>query len=427
MTDPQIHDPRAAFRYRDFRLLLISSFLAVVVEQMLGVAIGWELYERTGSAFALGLVGLVQVVPVILLALPAGHVVDRHDRKLIAMGAYLAVALGAVGLLLLSAAEGPLLLIYGCLAFLGVARAFQSPSTGALIAQVVPPEHFGNAATWESSAWQASSIIGPALGGLVIAWRDRATPVYGITAASLILVVALTSLLHLRPVTQISEEMTADSLLAGLRFVWSTKVILASITLDLFAVLLGGATALLPIFAKDILEVGAAGLGWLRAAPAIGAVAAALVLAHRPPFARAGRTLLLVVAGFGLATIVFGLSRSFWLSLAMLAALGALDNISVVIRNTLMLTRTPDELRGRVNAVHFVFIGLSNEMGAFESGIAAALFGAAGAVVLGGIGTLLVVPLIALIWPEIRDLGRLEPIPELHQTDVISGDVAPAD
>jgi MFS family permease len=424
MSSPESHDSRAAFRYRSFRLLLISSFVAVVAEQMLGVAIGWELYERTDSAFALGLVGLVQVVPVVLLALPAGHAVDRYDRKLIAMGAYAAAAAGAGGLLLLSATSGPLLLIYGCLAFLGVGRAFQSPSTGALT-QVVPPEHYGNAATWESSAWQASSIIGPALGGLVIAWSDHATPVYGITAAALAVVVALTSMLTLRPVAQISEEMTADSLLAGLRFVWSTKVILAAITLDLFAVLLGGATALLPIFARDVLEVGAAGLGWLRAAPAIGAVTAALVLAHRPPFQRAGRTLLLVVAGFGLATVVFGLSRSFWLSLAMLAALGALDNISVVIRNTLMLTRTPDDLRGRVNAVHFVFIGLSNELGAFESGVAAALVGAVGAVVAGGIGTLLVVPVIAFLWPEIRQLGRLEQPPE--QLPAAAGEVAPAD
>lgn len=411
MSDAR-HDSRAAFRFRAFRLLLISTFLAGVVEQMLGVAIGWELYERTGSAFALGMVGLVQVIPVVLLALPAGHVADRYNRKKIAVGAYLAVSAGAFGLTILSASEGALVLIYGCLTFLGVARAFQTPATSSLISQVVPPEIFGNAVTWESSAWQASSIIGPAMGGLLIALLDRATPVYAVTSVALVLVAGLTSMLDVRPVANAVEEMTVDSLLAGLRFVRDTKVILASISLDLFAVLLGGATALLPIFAKDILGVGATGLGLMRAAPAIGAVLAAVVLAHLPPFKRAGRVLLSVVGGFGVATVVFGLSRSFPLSLAMLAALGALDNISVVIRSTLMLTRTPDALRGRVNAVHFVFIGLSNELGAFESGIAAALLGATGAVVSGGIGTIIVVPLIAYFWPEIRRLGRLEPLPE---------------
>jgi MFS family permease len=405
------HDSRAAFRFRDFRRFLALSFVAVIAEQMLGVAIGWELYERTDSAFALGLVGLVQVVPVVLLALPAGHIVDMRNRKLIACAAFLGAAVSALGLALLSAVEGPLVLIYGCLALMGVTRSFQSPVMAALVSQTVPPEHFANAATWESSIWQGSSIAGPALGGLLIALFDRATPIYAITAAALTIVAGITLTLNLRPMTQTVERMTLASLLAGLRFVRDTKVILASITLDLFAVLLGGATALLPVFAKDVLHVGASGLGWLRAAPAVGAVLAGLTLAHLPPFTRAGRVLLTVVAGFGVVTVVFGLSRSFWLSLAMLAMLGACDNISVVIRSTLMLSQTPDELRGRVNAVHYVFIGLSNELGAFESGMAAALLGAAGAVVAGGIGTILVVPLIAFAWPEIRRLGRMDQTP----------------
>jgi MFS family permease len=401
------HDPYAALRFRDFRLLMAGTFLAIVAEQMLGVAIGWELYERTGSAFALGLVGLVQVAPVVLLALPAGHVADRFDRRRIVVATMATLALCATGLALLSQASGPLAVVYACLLGIGVARAFQSPAISALTAQVVPPEHFSSAATWESGAWQASAITGPALGGYLIAARQSAWEVYAIVAGMLLLVGVLALLMRPRPTARAEEKLTLGSLLAGARFIWNTKIILASISLDMFAVLLGGATALLPIFARDILQVGASGLGWLRAAPAVGAVLAAVGMAYLPPFRRAGRTLLLVVAGFGLATVVFGLSRSFALSLLMLALLGALDNISVVIRSTLLLTRTPDAMRGRVNAVHFVFIGISNELGAFESGVAAALLGTIGAVVAGGIGTVLVVGLVALLWPEVRRLGRL--------------------
>jgi MFS family permease len=401
------HDPYAALRFRDFRLLVVATFLAVVAEQMLGVAIGWELYERTQSPLALGLIGLVQVVPVVLLALPAGHIADRFDRKRIVVGTTAALALCALGLAVLSFAHGALALVYACLLGIGVARAFHSPAMSSLMAQAVPSEHFTSAATWDSGVWQGSAIIGPALGGFVIAVQRSATDVYAIVAGVMLVVGVLIALMRPREVARSEEDLTLGSLLAGARFIWNTKVILASITLDMFAVLLGGATALLPIFAKDILHVGAEGLGWLRAAPAVGAVLAALTIAYLPPFKRAGRTLLTVVAGFGLATIVFGLSRSFALSLAMLALLGALDNISVVIRSTLLLTRTPDAMRGRVNAVHYVFIGISNELGAFESGVAAALLGAVGAVAAGGVGTFLVVALVALMWPEVRRLGRL--------------------
>ncbi|HEY1017232.1 MAG TPA: MFS transporter [Herpetosiphonaceae bacterium] len=404
-----VHDPYAALRLRDFRFFVAGVFLAVLGEQMLSVAVGWELYRRTQSALALGMVGLVQVLPVVLLALVTGQVADRFDRKRISIATMGAVSLCAFGLMGLSAARGPLPLIYGCLLGIGVARAFQSPALSALVTQVVPPEHFGNAATWESSIWQVAAIAGPALGGLVIGLRASATLAYGLTGGLLLLVAALFLMLRPRPVERETASPDLGSLLAGLRFVWSSKLILAAITLDMFAVLLGGATALLPIFAEDVLKVGPGGLGWLRAAPSIGAVLAALSLAHLPPFKRAGRTLLVVVAGFGLVTVVFGLSRSFGLSLAMLGLLGALDNISVVIRSTLLLTRTPDALRGRVNAVHYVFIGISNELGAFESGVAAALLGAVGAVVAGGAGTVLVVLWVAWKWPEVRRLGRLEP------------------
>lgn len=402
------HDPYAALRFRDFRLLIGGTVLAIIGEQMLNTAIGWELYERTHAPLALGLVGLVQVLPVVLLALPAGHSADRFDRQRIVVVTTLLLALCSLGLALLSFTNGPLLLFYTCLLLMGAARAFHSPALGALTAQVVPPAHFTNATTWDSSAWQASSIVGPALGGFLIALQRSTALIYAINAGMLLVLGLLLGLMRPRAVAHFEEQATLGSLFAGLRFIWDTKVILAAITLDMFAVLLGGATALLPIFATDILQVGAVGLGWLRAAPAAGATLAALVIAHLPPFKRAGRTLLLVVAGFGLATIVFGLSRSFVLSLAMLGLLGALDNISVVIRGTLLLSRTPDETRGRVNAVHSVFIGISNELGAFESGVAAALLGAVGAVVGGGIGTLLVVLVVALAWPEVRRLGRLD-------------------
>ncbi|HWQ16176.1 MAG TPA: MFS transporter [Roseiflexaceae bacterium] len=405
---PAPHDPLAALRSRDFRLLAGGTFLAVMGEQMVNVAVGWELYERTRSPLALGLVGLVQLLPVLLLALPAGHLADRLDRRRIGVATMAGLALAMLGLALASSAGAPLPLLYLCLLAIGVGRAFQSPALAALTAQVVPPVHFGNAATWESSVWQASAILGPALGGFLIAARHGAAPVYAIAAGMLLLTAVLLARLRLRQAARLAETATLSEVLAGMRFIWNTKVILAALTLDMVAVLLGGATALLPIFARDILQVGAQGLGWLRAAPPAGAVVAALLLAVLPPFKRAGRTLLLVVAGFGLATIVFGLSRSFPLSLLMLALVGGLDNISVVIRGTLVLTRTPDALRGRVNAAHFVFIGISNELGAFESGVAAEWLGPVGAVVAGGIGTILVALLVALKWPEMRRLGRLD-------------------
>jgi MFS family permease len=402
------HDPYAALRFRDFRLLGLGQFIAVLGEQMIGVAIGWELYERTRSALVLGLVGLVQVIPVILLSLPAGHIADRFDRKRIAIATRLMLALCSGGLALLSATQGSLALIYGCLLLIGAARAFNDPASASLLAQTVPQEVFTNAATWESSTWQLAAVIGPALGGLVIAIQRSATLVYVLNAgAAIICVLLLLAIRGRRAAQPPHEEATLTSLAVGVRFVWRSKILLAAITLDLFAVLLGGATALLPIFARDILQVGPTGLGWLRAAPSIGAVLMAIALVYLPPFRRAGATLLLAVAGFGAATIVFGLSRSFVLSLAMLGLLGALDNISVVIRSTLLLTQTPDSMRGRVSAVNSVFIGASNQLGGFESGLAAALFGPIIAVVGGGIGTILVVAAVGLIWPEMRRLGRL--------------------
>jgi len=402
------HDAFAALRYRDFRLLAAGKLAGMLGEQMMGVAIGWELYERTGSAFALGMVGLVQIIPIMLFALPAGHVADRFERRRLVLIAQSLLVAAALGLLAISYFAGPLWLVYTALFTIGLARAFKDPAASTLLPNVVPPSAFTNAATWSSGAWQMAAVLGPALGGLVIGLAGRATPAYAAGAAASFVYLALVAAMKVRSKTEKPETATLGSLAAGARFVWETKVVLASITLDLFAVLLGGATALLPIFAKDILRVGPTGLGWLRAAPPAGAIVVAALIASRPPFRRAGIALLWAVAGFGAATIVFGLSRSFPLSLAMLALLGGLDQISVVVRGTLLLVKTPDALRGRVGAVHNVFVGASNELGEFESGLAAGFFGPTTAVAAGGVGTLLVVALIALVWPEVRRLGRLD-------------------
>ncbi len=402
------HDSYRALRFRNFRLLLIGVFVASFGQQMISVALGWELYNRTGSALVLGGIGLAQVIPVIALSLPAGHVVDRYSRKTIVIAAQVVLALGSLGLAALSAEHGPLYLIYGCLVVLGSAQSFNGPAGSALVAQVIPPEVYENAITWRSSTWQLSAVLGPAAGGFLIGLWHGATGIYvlnglaGLTFATLLLSMRVRGRTA-RP----AEQKTLRSLAEGLDFLRRSPVILAAITLDLFAVLLGGATTLLPVYARDILHVGPIGLGWLQAASSIGAVFMALTLAHRPAFTRAGPTLLAAVAAFGAVTVVFGLSHSFALSFMMLFLLGAFDNISVVIRSTLVLLRTPDEMRGRVGAVNSLFIGASNQLGGFESGALAQLFGPVVSVVAGGIGTLLVVALVAWLWPEMRHLRTL--------------------
>lgn len=403
------HDPYSALRFRDFRLFLISTFIGSLGGQMINVAIGWELYERTNSALVLGGVGLAQVLPALLLSLPAGHIADRFNRKTILLLSQAVLVLASFGLTWLSYTHSSLVLIYACLALFGASLAFSGPASSALYAQTVPESAYANASTWTSSSWQLASVIGPALGGFSIAIFHNATAVYAVNTLAMCIITFLIALLHVQPHSHvhISEQTTLSSLAEGLRFLGSSQVILAAITLDLFAVLLGGATTLLPIYARDILHVGPTGLGWLRAAPSVGALCMAFWLAHRPTFGKAGRTLLLAVAGFGAATFVFGISKSFWLSLLMLFLLGGLDNISVVIRSTLLLIRTPDEMRGRVSAVSSLFVTASNELGGFESGLGAQLFGPVIAVAGGGIGTILVVLLVALLWPEMRRLGSL--------------------
>jgi MFS family permease len=411
------HDPYQSLRVRDYRLLLLGNFIATFGEQMLTLALGWELYQRTHSAFLLGMVGLAEIFPALIFSLYAGQVADRFNRKHIIIVAQLTVALASLALTALSYWQGPLILIYGCLLVMGAAMTFNTPASMTLPASVLPEEAFENAATWSSSSWQLATVIGPAGAGAIIAILNSATFVYTLNALAALALVLL--LIPVKPTRAVSRQATKEhatwrSLGEGMSFLRRTPVMLGAITLDLFAVLFGGATTLLPIFATTILHVGAIGLGWLRAAPSIGALVVALVLAHRPPFQRAGRTLLLVVAGFGLATIVFGLSRSFWLSLVMLLALGGLDNVSVVIRSTLALTRTPDEMRGRVAAINGLFVNASNQLGGFESGLTAQWLGPTVSVAGGGIGTIIVVLVVTLVWPELRRLGtlRVAPMPE---------------
>jgi len=402
------HDPYAALRHRDYRLLLIGRFITSFGNEMLTFAISWELWIRTQSALALGMVGLVQIVPVILLSLPAGHIADQYNRKRIVIIAELVIGLCVLGLGWLSYTEGSLYLIYTLLLGIGVARAFNEPASSTLVPETVPPNLFASAATWNTSVWHFASITGPALAGVIIGFFNAVTFIYIFAAFGAIVFVILLTMIKGRKLALAQKSPTLQALKEGFRFIRGTKVILAAITLDMFAVLFGGAVALLPIYATDILKVGAQGMGIMRAAPSVGALIMAFFIAHVPPMKQAGKTLLLAVAGFGLATIIFGVSTSFILSVAMLGLLGALDNISVVIRGTLLLTHTPDHLRGRISAVNGIFIGISNELGAFESGVAASLLGPIGAVVFGGIGTIIVVMAVARVWPQIRQLKTLD-------------------
>ncbi len=413
-------DAYAALRVRDFRLFLIGHVISVLGVQMQTVAVGWQLYEQTGSALALGMVGLVQFLPMLGLALPAGHAADRFDRRRVLMLASVLGTFSSFGLTGVAIFEGSAKWIYLCLLLSGVARAYQGPARSALVPLLVPRQVFPNAVSWGISGFELASLAGPALGGLFIALFHGTTAVYIVGCATSLFYVGMLGLLSRRsytaaPIDQDSPEgkpadggLTLTSLVAGLRYVGQTRLLLAAMTLDLFAVLFGGAVALLPIYAKDILGVGPTGLGWLQAAPSVGAVLMALLSTHLPPLRSAGKTLLWAVAGYGVATIVFGFSRSFWLSLLMLFLTGAFDNISVVVRHTLVQILTPDQMRGRVSAVNGMFINASNELGRFESGTLAALCGPVFSVVAGGIGTLVVVSGAALIWPQLRRFGRLD-------------------
>jgi MFS family permease len=400
--------PYAVLRNGDVLLYLIGRFIASLGQQMVTLAVGWELYQRTHSTLALAMVGATQMLPMVLFTLPAGHVADNYSRKSIIVLMNLLMALASLGLTLISALEAPVAWIYFCLFAAGTARTFLWPASSAFLPQLVSRREFSRVVAWSSGSFQLSSVAGPALGGALIALTHHAAPVYAINAAAALICLTLISFVRRTPAVTAKEKMTVESLIAGFRFVFASPIILGVITLDLFAVLLGGATALLPVYAQDILRVGPTGLGFLQAALPMGSLLCALILAHRPPMQKAGRAMLLAVAAFGVATVVFGFSRWFWLSFLMLFACGVVDNISVVVRHTLVQLLTPDEKRGRVSAVNSLFIGTSNELGGFESGIVAYWLGPVVSVVSGGVGTILVVLAVALIWPSIRSYGRLD-------------------
>src|SRR3984893_1353363 len=436
------HDPYAAFRSRGFSFFTSGNLLSIIGRQMLAVAVEWEIHARTHSATALGLVGLVFAIPIVGLSLPAGHLADRISRKHIIQVAQIFSALTSAALALVSwqhlaipnmsilracnnglaaiAAvferhqhafhfdDASIPIIYLLLFLGGVARTFSWAARSSFFPTLVPRDAFSNAVTWNNSIFQIGSVVGPAISGFVVAHIGFPI-VYMIDAITASLFFLL--MLPIPRAKQRGERADRNplrSLVAGIKFVFSKNVILATITLDLFAVLLGGATALLPIFADQILHCGPVGLGWMRAAPAIGAFAMALLVAYLPPMRHAGKILLWCVAGFGIATVVFGLSTALWLSLAMLFVVGALDSVSVIIRGSIVQLVTPDEMRGRVSAVNNIFIGTSNEFGALESGLTAALFGPVISVVAGGIGTILVVLAVAFGWPETRKIGALD-------------------
>jgi hypothetical protein len=388
----------AAFQSRDFRFLLTGMFLSNFGMQMLSVAVSWDLYVQTKSALVLGNVGFVQVAPFLLFALFAGHAADRYDRRRTMILTQFLLLAASV---LLMIGFRSVAVIYSCLFLTACGRAFQWPARQALLPHVVIPGTLGNAITWTSSVQEISSVSGPAIAGLLLAAAgSRTVYLVQIVFGSLAMVCYI-GLRYRSKVVADAPAPTAKSLLEGMHYVRDNKLILSAISLDLFAVLFGGATALLPIYAADILHAGARGLGWLRAAPSVGSVTMALVLAHSPKIHRAGIALLWAVAGFGVATIVFGISRSFALSLAMLALTGAFDNVSVVLRLSLLQT-TPDYVRGRVLAFSSIFISSSNQFGAVESGWTAAWFGAVRSVAGGGIATIAVVAICAAVSAPLR-------------------------
>ena len=406
---PPTGHPRAPFAHRDFRLYMGVRFLGTVANMMLSVAVGWEVYDRTHDPFALGLVGLFQFLPAVLLSLAAGHVADRFDRRRVVGICY--GALSAVAVLLFVQShfrDQGVWPIYSVMALFAVARSFAQPASQALVPDLVPPELFSRAVAWGSSVFEAAAICGPALGGWVYGLAGGAGSVYVAGAALYLVATLLIASMNVRTGRMEKKAASIETVLAGVKYVWQNKIILGSVTLDLFAVLFGGAVALLPVYAHDILRVGPLGLGVLRSAPSIGAGTVALVIAFHPLRRHVGATMLACVGLFGLATVVFGLSRSMLLSVAALVVVGASDMVSVVVRQTLVQVATPGAMRGRVSAVNLVFIGASNELGELESGMTAGWFGTVPAVVCGGIAAIVVVAIYALRFPELRKVETLE-------------------
>jgi MFS family permease len=403
---------RAAFQYSNFRSYMLARFLTIISSEMQSVAVGWQVYELTHRPLDLGLVGLAQFLPGICLFLIAGHTADRIARKRILRTCYVGFAMCSL-LLFTFTWHGfsSVYPIYAVLLLNGTARAFHAPASQAFVPLLVPPEHFPNAVAWNSSIFQTATIAGPMIGGLL--YGLTGSPLFVYTGAALSYFTAFLFLSQIRmPAVRARTAVSSGIVLEGIRYIWRNKLILGAISLDLFAVLLGGAVALLPVYAREILNAGATGLGILRSAPGIGAVIMSLIVAHWPLRRHAGAIMLYCVFAFGLFTVLFGLSHNLAVSLVMLFLIGASDTVSVIVRHTMIQLSTPDQLRGRVSAVNMVFIGASNEVGQFESGMTAHWFGAVPAVVLGGVGTMLVVAAWWWLFPALRKMDRL--IPEPH-------------
>lgn len=377
---------------------------------MQAVIVGWQVYQLTKDPFSLGLIGLAEAVPSILTALISGHIVDISDRKKILFSSFLLMFFCSASLLFISTdllmeqVHYKVIAIYSVIFISGIARGFAMPSSFALLGQIIPKELYPNAISWNTSTWQVGAVAGPAIGGLLYGFLGVTASYTSVVVMALVAIVLITFITK-KPIPEITGEYSLkERLSAGIKFVFSNKIILSAMSLDMFAVLFGGAVAMLPVYAGDILSVGAKGLGMLRAAPSVGAVIMALFLAHKPPTDKAGRNLLICVAGFGACIIIFGISHSFILSLIILALSGMFDSVSVVIRQTIIQLKTPENMKGRVSAVNSIFIGSSNEIGAFESGLAAKLMGVVPSVIFGGTMTLITVIIVAFSSKSLRKL-----------------------
>jgi MFS family permease len=421
MTEAKKEEPdsrgAAAFAYRDFRLYQMARVLAIMGAEAQAVAVAWLVYQITHRAIDLGYTGLALFLPGLIFMLPAGHTADRFDRRSVILVCYSLQFVCSL-ILFLFAFHGihRILLFYAVLFCIGTGRAFSGPASSALVPHLVPAEHFVNAVTWGATVFQIANIAGPAVGGLLFTlplmhWGlphlAGAPLVFLFTLLTLAGFLTLIATLHVRPGRMELRSTTFDLLLEGLRYVWRAKILLGSVSLDLFVVLLGGAVALMPIYAESILHTGARGLGALRAAPAAGALIVSIALSFYPIRRSAGRLMFICVGIFGVTTIVFGLSRNLWLSLAVLVILGAADMVSVVVRSSLLQLATPPSMRGRVSAVNSLFVGASNELGEYESGLTAQWWGPVRAVVLGGVGSLLVTGWWAVLFPSLREAGAL--------------------
>jgi MFS family permease len=407
------HDPYAALRVPNYRRFIISLLTMTVSTQIQGVVVAWQIYDITKDPLSLGLIGLAEALPFIAFALYAGHVADRRNRHRVAIASLALLLACSVALLVFNLIPG-FLTRFGAAPFYvvifvsGIARSFAQPSRQALGAELIERPLYANAVAWRSSTWQTAAVVGPALGGLIYGFTSPRVAYIADAIMMSIAVLMFASITYEPRAVIATRESIGESLQSGLRFVFRESVLLSALTLDLFSVLLGGAEALLPVFADQILHVGPEGLGILRAAPAAGAVVASVYLAHRAPFRRAGKTLLYAVAAFALCIVGFGVSRSFLLSVGLLAISGMADNVSVLIRSTLLQSLTPEHLYGRVTSVNAIFVGSSNEIGAFESGVAAKLLGTVPSVVLGGVASLAVVGLVAWRVPRLRRMGRID-------------------